>query len=143
MLEVFKITDDSQLKEAFRIRQEVFVVEQRVDPELEYDEHENISTHYLALIDDKPAGTARFRKTEKGIKLERFAVLESYRNKGVGKALVEHVIKDVKALNPPEIYLHAQMQVIPFYEKYGFEAKGEIFEEAGILHRIMYYRPTA
>jgi predicted GNAT family N-acyltransferase len=140
MIEVIKITGEEQLKEAFKIRHEVFVDEQHVDPELEYDEYEDTSNHYLALADGRPAGTARFRKTGKGVKLERFAVLQPHRGTGVGKALVERVINDVMSLDPAKIYLHAQMQVIPFYEKYGFEASGEIFEEAGILHRIMYYK---
>ena len=71
------------------------------------------------------------RNTDKGIKLERFAVLTKYRSSGVGKRLVEEVLKDVLPMKQ-KIYLHAQIQTVDFYQKLSFEKDGEIFEEAGI-----------
>jgi predicted GNAT family N-acyltransferase len=135
MLLVKKIEDEVTLKKAFEIRQKVFVEEQQVDPELEYDEYEEGSTHYLALLDGIPVGTARWRKTEKGIKLERFAVLEEAREKGVGNCLLKQCLADIPKQGI--IYLHAQVQVIPFYERSGFVAEGEEFIEADIRHRKM------
>ena len=79
---------------------------------------------------------ARWRKTEKGVKLERFAVLQKYRGCGVGKRLVEEVVKDVLPLKL-SIYLHAQIQVVDFYEKLNFIKEGNLFEEAGIQHYLM------
>ena len=80
MIEIRKIesinSDDG--KTVFAIRQTVFVEEQEVDPALEYDEFESGSHHYLVLKDNQPAGTARWRKTNKGVKLERFAVLPEF-----------------------------------------------------------------
>jgi predicted GNAT family N-acyltransferase len=113
------------------------VEEQQVAPQEEYDEFEDDSNHYLARFNHLPVGTARWRETGQKVKLERFAVLPEFRGIGIGKGLVNAVLNEAKKTQKP-IYLHAQMPVIEFYEKLGFEAEGEIFEEAGILHRVMY-----
>jgi predicted GNAT family N-acyltransferase len=127
------------------IRDLVFIQEQAVSEEEEYDEYEAVSRHFCAYVVGKPAGTARWRRTEKGIKLERFAVLKESRKLGVGRALVGAVLQDVfqQEAAPGSIYLHAQLHAIPFYEKSGFEAFGDIFSEADILHRIMYFTGEA
>lgn len=140
MLTVKTIENKHEKEEAFEIRKKVFVEEQCVDPALEYDEYEDSATHYIAYYENSAAGTARWRKTESGIKLERFAVLKEFRNKGVGEALLKKALEDVPK-NEGKIYLHAQTQVIPFYEKYGFKAFGEEFEEANIMHYKMQYSP--
>ena len=87
-------------------------------------------------MNDVSCGVARWRKTDKGIKLERFAVLAKFRGYGVGKRLVEEVLKDVLTMEQ-KIYLHAQIQTVDFYQKLSFEKDGEIFEEAGIKHYKM------
>lgn len=132
---VKKITNPAELQKAFDIRTKVFVEEQGVDQRLEY-EHEDESHHFLAEINGEPAGTARWRETEKGIKLERFAVFPDKREMKVGEALVGAVLNDIKGASK-KIYLHAQSQVVDFYKKYGFEPEGEEFEEAGIKHYVM------
>ncbi len=129
---VTKISDPAALQRAFDIRVKVFVDEQGVDRELEY-EHEEESTHFIAVVDGEEAGTARWRKTDKGIKLERFAVLPDFRNTGVGKELMNALLNDIDT-KAQKIYLHAQSQVTDFYKKQGFEPEGEEFEEAGIKH---------
>lgn len=129
---VTKISDPAALQRAFDIRVKVFVDEQGVNKDLEY-EHEEESTHFIAMVDGKEAGTARWRKTEKGIKLERFAVLPDFRSAGVGRELVKAVLNDIDT-KAQKIYLHAQSQVVDFYKKQGFEPEGEEFEEAGIKH---------
>jgi predicted GNAT family N-acyltransferase len=139
-LEVKLITNEAMQNEASAIREKVFVIEQNVSKEEEYDEFEETSRHFLALLEDKPVGTARWRFTEKGIKLERFAVLSEARGKGVGQALVRNILQDVQ--NFPNtaqkmIYLHAQITAMPLYKKFGFQAVGEQFEEANIQHYKM------
>jgi len=120
------------------IRYEVFVVEQKVDEAEEYDEFESECPHFLAFLDSLPAGTARWRQSEKGFKLERFAVLENFRKFGVGSALVKAVLAEVLPISEGrKIYLHAQVQALPFYQKLGFEPFGDEFIEAEILHRAM------
>jgi predicted GNAT family N-acyltransferase len=140
MISVKKIDNPADLKEAFKIREEVFVIEQKVPKEEEYDEHEHISHHFLALDEDgKPVGTSRWRKTEKGVKLERFAVMKGARSLGVGSALVKSVLDDIslETNEPTKLYLHAQIDAMPLYAKFGFVKKGEPFDECGIMHYVM------
>ena len=73
---VEKITTEEGLQAAFQIRELVFVVEQEVDASEEYDEFEDSSIHFLAKLDSIPVGTARWRFTTNGVKMERFAVLQ-------------------------------------------------------------------
>jgi len=127
--------------ETYKIRTLVFVEEQAVPSEEEKDEYESICRHFLAEKDGIAVGTARWRKTDKGVKLERFAVLSEYRGMGIGELLVEKVIANIKASVTLEtiIYCHAQIQAQNFWEKQGFEAEGEIFYEANIPHYYMKY----
>jgi predicted GNAT family N-acyltransferase len=131
-LEVHKITNEQDLEKAFAIRKVVFVEEQNCPPELEW-ENEDVSTHFLATIDNEPAGACRWRKTDAGYKLERFAVLKAFRKKGVGQALVSAALADLPE-NASYVYLNAQLEAMPLYAKSGFVAEGEQFEEAGIQH---------
>jgi GNAT superfamily N-acetyltransferase len=82
------------MQTAWDIRKVVFVVEQECPEELEW-EFEEESTHYLAFLNGKAVGTARWRVTEKGIKLERFAVLKEARGKGVGSSLVKYLLEEL------------------------------------------------
>ena len=92
--EVKKVRDADELQKVFAIRKLVFVDEQNCPPELEW-EHEEESVHFLGLVNGIPAGASRWRKTDKGYKLERFAVLKEFRGLGVGQALVRAVLKDL------------------------------------------------
>ena len=133
---VEKIDNQEALKEAFDIRRTVFVEEQKVDEREEYDEFEDISVHFLAKSMGKPAGTARWRITPNGIKLERFAVLEEYRSEGVGSALLQSVLADLPK-DGKKIYLHAQLTAVGLYKKFNFMEIGDTFWEAGIEHYKM------
>ena len=134
----FRFKDENLMKEAHRIRYEVFVIGQNCPEELEW-EFEEESTHFILIENDIPLATARHRKTENGYKLERFAVLSDARGKGYGMLILKAILEDIKESNALK-YMHAQEQVIPFYEKIGFEKSGKIFEEAGIMHCKMEYK---
>jgi len=140
MIEIkkFRFKDENLMKEAHRIRYEVFVIGQNCPEELEW-EFEEESTHFLLIENDIPLASARHRKTEKGYKLERFAVLSEARGKGYGMLILKAILEDIKESNALK-YMHAQEQVTPFYEKVGFEKSGKIFEEAGIMHYKMEYK---
>jgi predicted GNAT family N-acyltransferase len=129
-----------QLPLVFQIRQKVFVEEQNVAPEEEYDEFEDSSHQFLAFWEGHPAGTARWRFTDKGVKLERFAVLPAFRGKGIGSALVSHLLETI-AQHPDAgkkvKYLHSQLPAVSLYERHGFRKEGDIFEECDILHYLM------
>jgi predicted GNAT family N-acyltransferase len=138
MIHVIKIDNMVDLEEALAIRREVFVVEQQCPEEEEYLDDE-VSIHYLAIVDEAAAGTARWRVTEKGVKLERFAVLQEYRKRGVASALLETILDELILQQQKNIYLHAQVPAMPLYEKFGFEREGELFYEANIPHYKMVY----
>ncbi len=135
LIQVNKANGEAELEKVFAIRKEVFVVEQNCPPELEW-EHEEESTHFLAKVNNEPAGAARWRKTGNGYKLERFAVLKKFRGFGVGQELVKAVLADLPA-DANHIYLHAQVQAVALYQKFKFKKLGDEFEEAGIRHYKM------
>ena len=137
MFDVKKFTfGDKELAEkAFAIRRMVFVEEQGVDANLEYD-HEEEACHYLLFLGEKAIATARWRETEHGIKLERFAVMPMFRNRGIGDIILKEVLKDVIS-SGKRVYLHSQLKAVPFYERNGFIKEGQMFTEAGIEHFLM------
>jgi len=140
MIKVTKVTEGTALAQALTIRDTVFVQEQGCPADLEH-EHDDIAVHFLAAINGIPAGAARWRRTEAGFKLERFAVLPAFRGKGIATALISAVLADL----PPEaiyIYLHAQADAVPVYEQNGFAKSGDAFEEAGIRHFKMIKVPA-
>lgn len=136
----FSFSDKRNIDLAFEIRRKVFVVEQEVEEREEYDEFEPTSIHYLVFVNEIPAGTARWRITENGIKLERFAVLKEYRNAQAGRTVLLKVLEDVKPLEK-KIYLNAQVTAMKFYEREGFVSEGEMFLECNIKHFRMRYNP--
>ena len=132
MIEIIEITNEKDLKLAWAIRKEVFVVEQGCPEDIEW-EFEEESTHFLALLNGEVVGTARFRKTDNGIKMERFAVLKQARNKGVAAALIKRILIETDELQEKK-YLHAQLSAEGLYQKFGFKPHGEHFWEGGIEH---------
>ena len=137
LIEIKHITNQMELEKAFEIRRQVFCVEQNVSEEIEMDEFDDDATHILAYLDDKAVGTARWRFTREGAKMERFAILKDDRGKGVGEALVKYTLDKLR--NNEFIYLNAQESVIKFYEKFGFEVAGNRFYEADIPHKKMIF----
>jgi predicted GNAT family N-acyltransferase len=124
------------ITEVFNIRRKVFIEEQNVREEGEYDDDEINAVYFLAFIDGKALGTARYRKTEKGIKIERVAVLKEFRGKGIGSAIFETMLPELKK-SGYKIYLHSQLTSCFLYEKYGFVKEGGTFYEEEIAHVLM------
>jgi predicted GNAT family N-acyltransferase len=135
---VNKVNRQPELESVFAVRRQVFVDEQNCPPELER-EFEEESNHFLATVNEEPAGAARWRKTDKGYKLERFAVLKAFRGNGIGQALVKAILNDLPA-DASYVYLHAQTPAVTLYEKFDFEKTGPEFEEAGIRHYKMVWK---
>lgn len=132
------IQTKAEKDQAIRIRKIVFVDEQNVAPEIEYDEYEQVATHIIAYLNNQAVGTARWRWTDKGFKLERFAVLSEARRNGIGAAMVAFILNEIDTSKP--VYLNSQISALDFYTSLGFAAEGEIFYEANIPHRKMYYK---
>lgn len=137
MITVKQAHSRTDLDAVFAIRRKVFVEEQKVPADLEYDEFDDEGAiHYLAETDGKNVGAARWIETAEGYKLQRFAVLAEARGKGVGSALLIKVLEDIPA-DGKKIYLHSQESATGLYLKHGFVIEGERFEEAGIGHYKM------
>tara|TARA_B110000003_G_scaffold133975_1_gene135957 strand:- start:8663 stop:9094 length:432 start_codon:yes stop_codon:yes gene_type:complete len=130
---------DENFKIAQQIRCKVFVKEQGVDPVLEMDVFDKTASHYLLFSNDVAVGTARWRFTEFGIKLERFAILKEFRGLGYGAQLVSAVLKNISS-QEKSIYLNSQVNALNFYQKLGFVSQGSQFEEAGIYHYKMIFK---
>jgi predicted GNAT family N-acyltransferase len=117
--------------ELMSVRTAVFVVEQEVPEELERDEWDAKSQHVLLFCDDQSIGTGRLLPDGH---IGRVAVLKSYRGHSFGNLLMKKLLSMARASGFKEVELSAQVRVQGFYEKLGFSAKGEIYQEAGISH---------
>ncbi|WP_242917034.1 GNAT family N-acetyltransferase [Pontibacter liquoris] len=141
MIELKRVDNEEDMQTVFAIREQVFVQEQQVPREAENDQYEPEARHYLATYQGVPCGAARWRLTENGVKLERFAVLPAYRNKNVGAQVLQAVLEDVRALHASrEIYLNAQLPAVNFYKRHGFQTEGAMFSECAIDHYKMVYK---
>ncbi|MFW6449210.1 MAG: GNAT family N-acetyltransferase, partial [Halobacteriota archaeon] len=130
------VADDRELEDAFAVRHEVFVEEQDVDEELEYDEYDDAAVHFVAYDGDEPVGVARLRTLEddRVAKVERVAVLEPRRGEGIGRELMAAVEREAGRLGVAELTMHAQTHAEGFYADLGYERRGSTFAEAGIPH---------
>ena len=129
------VTWDTSEVELLEVRREVFVVEQGVPEEIEIDELDPVSIHFLARDSAGiPIGTARLLPEGR---IGRMAVLATWRRSGVGRALLTAAMETARARSDGRLYLHAQVHSIPFYESLGFSVCGEEFDEADIPHREM------
>lgn len=131
-----KVANWSEEKsELSNIRRLVFIEEQKVPQEMEWDEFDETSTHFLVTLKDQAIACARLKADGQ---IGRMAVLAEYRNRGFGSKLLQFILTEADTQNINHVYLHAQVSAIPFYEKLGFVARGNIFYEADIQHREMY-----
>lgn len=123
-------------KDAAEVRRRVFVVEQNIPEELEWDEMDAQCLHAVAYDDKQQAiGTGRLLPDGH---IGRMAVLASARGLGVGAALLRILMEQARARGDLSVRLNAQQTAESFYQKAGFVAHGEIFEDAGIPHVHMH-----
>jgi len=135
-MEVVRATTEREREDAFAVRREVFVEEQGVPEELEWDEYDEKSRtiHFVAYDDGDPVGAARVRPKSEGVgKVERVATLEERRGEGIGRALMA-AVEDAARTEYEKLVLHAQRHAESFYADLDYERVGEEFEEAGIPH---------
>jgi predicted GNAT family N-acyltransferase len=123
------------------IRQQVFIDEQHIPAELEWDGHDDACMHVLAFA---PAGTAvgTGRLSPDG-RIGRMAVLASWRGRGAGRALLTALLEAAREAGRERVYLHAQESARHFYDRAGFRALGDPYLEAGIRHVSMEMRLDA
>lgn len=121
----------------YEIRKTVFVEEQAVPLELEMDEYDDAATHFLLRDGDRPLATARLLDKHGLAKIGRVAVLQEVRGRGLGLLLMRAVLDEARGQGFSEAVLDSQTYAIPFYERMGFVAEGEEFDDAGIPHYLM------
>ncbi|MDX5979001.1 GNAT family N-acetyltransferase [Halomonas sp. XH26] len=127
--------DWSTLKDiASEIRRVVFIEEQCVPQEEEWDGHDDECSHFIAYLEDQPVGTARLLPDGH---IGRVAVLDSARGAGIGYQLMEAAIQAAREAGHTHVALSAQLHALAFYQRLGFVAHGGTFMDAGIPHREM------
>ncbi len=129
--------DKNVYKDALSIRRSVFIEEQGIDENVEFDGTGANATHYVAYVDNKPVATARATKTDEGVHIQRVATLKEYRHQDIAKSLIETILKDPQFKNQTRFYLGGQVTAVGFYEKLGFKVYGKPFLDAGIEHKHM------
>ena len=117
------------------IRRRVFIEEQHVPEEMEWDEYDDTCVHFLA-VDGAGNATGCVRLLPTG-QISRLCVSEDRRTEGVGRRLLDAAVAEARAQGLKELFLHAQTHATSFYESAGFLVDGGIFVEAGIPHRLM------
>ena len=134
-VEIVKWIDShAQLK---NIREKVFIQEQKVTPQLEWDGMDEKAIHFLVFNDKAAIGCARAIVIKDHMQLGRMAVLKEYRGQGIGGALIEKAVTTAKLNQLSAIYISAQCHAIDFYKKFGFEVTSDIYLDAEIPHRDM------
>lgn len=115
-----------------KLRTDVFVIEQQVDPSLEIDDLDQTCEHYIIEQDQQVVATCRILRYDDHYKIGRVAVMKTMRGKGIG----EYLMRNVEAFIPygSKIKLSAQIQALPFYVRLGYLPFGEHFFDAGIEH---------
>lgn len=119
------------------IRKIVFTDEQGVSTEDEVDGMDEHSVHFLSYVEDKAVGTARVFITNGSAKIGRVCVLKDARGTYQGQALIKACLEWARAESHPRAVLGAQLDALGFYEGFGFKAYGDVFNDAGIDHRMM------
>lgn len=121
------------------IRQQVFIEEQRVPEDMEWDAQDESATHFLMFYQQEPVATARLLNDGH---IGRVAVLESQRGKGLGADLMRHVVAHARAQGVQELRLSAQIQAADFYRKLGFSVCSNEYMDAGIPHQDMCWQAS-
>lgn len=137
-IEVIHVKSSAELEDYHAIREKVFVEEQQVSLQDEFDEYEKTSIHFLAYYNNQAAGTGRLRVDNQYIKFERIATLNNMRHKGIARAIMQTMETYArKYYNEKTPMLHAQLSAIDLYKKLGWVSIGDNFMECNIAHRMM------
>ena len=134
MIKIKQVTNQKEFAEVLSLRYEVFVYEQGVPAEIEHDKADETAVHVQAVQENTTVGCGRLEINSEQAKIGRMAVKKEYRGQRIGSKICRYLIELALARGCSEIILHAQVTAKSFYEKLGFQAKGEVFQEAGIDH---------
>ncbi|MEH7401061.1 MULTISPECIES: GNAT family N-acetyltransferase [Bacillaceae] len=135
-----KIMNEEELKIAFAIRKDIFVKEQGVPLEDEFDQYDKLNgdcQHILVHYNEQPVGTGRIRFVDGVGKLERICILESFRKFGLGKNIIKALEEIAEEQGASKVKLHGQTHAEGFYKKLGYHTSSDVFIEDGIPHILM------
>lgn len=139
---MFKIVENNdELIKAFSIRSIVFIHEQKCPYSIEVDGLDFNACHIIGEEKREPFACGRIRFFSDYAKLERIAVRKEWRGRNLGHELVLFMIDAAEKKGFKKLKMHAQTYAVPFYEKLGFKAYGDVFMEAGIEHTSMVRQP--
>lgn len=131
----FQLSDWNDIKNILiPIRKSIFIEEQLVPAELEWDDWDNKAKHIIIIFNNAPIGCARLIFIDKIMRLERMAIIKSKRYRGFGTKLLFEIIRIAKNEKIDRICISAQIQAMFFYQKIGFISEGEIYNDAEIKH---------
>ena len=136
-MEVRIVSTAAELDAAFAVRRTVFQDEQHVPPDLEFDADDGQAVHVIAEAEGTVVGTGRVVLHADHAKIGRMAVLAQWRRCGVGRLLLDALLREAAQRGAVRALLHAQVHALGFYARAGFTAVGDEFDEAGIPHRKM------
>jgi len=136
-IETIVAKTDEQIQDALKVRTEVFVVEQQISKDLEFDGLDDECFHFVAYDGEQPIAAGRLREIDSKGKVQRICVRKDYRGKQIGNDIMHLIHRTAKENDIHQLLLHAQESAIPFYEKLGYHISSEIFYEAGIPHAEM------
>lgn len=126
------------IERAHALRRAVFVDEQKISEAEEWDDLDECAQHFIVVLNGTDVGTGRLMIAEGVGKLQRIAVLKQARGRHIGLDLIKEMMRVARLDRTVfEIKLSAQTYAIPFYEKLGFVAFGDVYDDAGIPHRDM------
>ncbi len=122
---------DKLEQDAKFIRKQVFIIEQNIPEEEEWDDQDMISDHFVVYDQDQPIATARLLQNNS---VGRVAVLKTYRGQGIGRMIMLEIIRQAHQQDRKFLHLSSQVHAISFYEKLGFSIQGDAYDECGIPH---------
>ncbi|WP_017728298.1 GNAT family N-acetyltransferase [Halalkalibacterium ligniniphilum] len=136
-MHVEKVKTEKQLQDAFQVRTEVFVHEQKVPQDIEIDEHEDEATHFVLYEGNAAVGAGRLRVIDNYGKMERICISKTVRGTGAGRLLMETMEAYAKEQGLEKAKLNAQIQAEGFYKKLGYVTVSDPFLDANIPHVTM------
>lgn len=138
MMQVRTALTEQELNDVYQIRKEVFIQEQGVPADIEVDDKESESVHFILYNEKIPAGAGRLRFQEETAKAERVCVVKESRGTGMGRVLMKEMEKYAIKAGASRMKLNAQLHAAVFYTQIGYETvSAEPFLDAGIEHVTM------
>ncbi len=131
------IKGSEEFNDACEVRINVFVLEQSIDENLEFDEYDSIALHLVIYNNRTPVATGRIFEHSGKFTIGRICVVKEYRNMHLGSLLMEKLIEKAITMGAKELHLSSQVYATSFYRKFCFEEYGDTYDDAGIEHIAM------